>query len=56
MRVGGVACVTNMAAGLSDHTLSHEGVLASGAMIVSHLQALLMGALPRLATYPAASD
>jgi purine-nucleoside phosphorylase len=55
MRVGGVACVTNMAAGLADHRLSHEGVLASGAVIVGHLQTLLMGALPRLATYPTTS-
>jgi purine-nucleoside phosphorylase len=54
MRVGGLACVTNMAAGLADHPLSREDVLASGAANVGHLQALLMGALPRLATYPAA--
>jgi purine-nucleoside phosphorylase len=52
MRVGGVACVTNMAAGFADHALSHEDVLASSAAIVDRLQALLMGALPRLATSP----
>jgi purine-nucleoside phosphorylase len=55
MRVGGVACVTNMAAGLADGPLTHEDVLASSAQNVGQVQALLMGALPRLATYPAAS-
>jgi purine-nucleoside phosphorylase len=53
MRVGGLACVTNMAAGLGEHPLTHEGVLASSATYFGHVQALLMGALPRLATYPA---
>jgi purine nucleoside phosphorylase len=44
-----------MAAGLADGPLTHEDVLASSAQNVGQVQALLMGALPRLAQYPAAS-
>ncbi len=50
MRVGGLANVTNMAAGLGHGPLSHEQVLRASAANVSTLQALLAGALPRLAT------
>jgi purine-nucleoside phosphorylase len=49
MRVGGLANVTNMAAGLDSRPLRHEDVLRSSAENVSYLQALLAGALPRLA-------
>ena len=52
MRVGGLASVTNMAAGLSEKTLTHEDVLVSSAANAGYVQTLLMGALPRLATYP----
>lgn len=52
MRVGGLASVTNMAAGLSEKTLTHEDVLVSSAANAGYVQMLLMGALPRLATYP----
>ena len=52
MRVGGVASVTNMAAGLAKQPLTHEDVLVSSAANASYIQTLLMGALPRLATYP----
>ena len=55
MRVGGLASVTNMAAGLSERTLTHEDVLVSSAANASYVQTLLMGALPRLATYPGQS-
>ncbi len=48
MRVGGLANVTNMAAGLEDRPLRHEEVLRSSAANVATLQALLAGALPRL--------
>jgi len=55
MRVGGLASVTNMAAGLSEKTLTHEDVLVSSAANAGYVQTLLMGALPRLATYPGQS-
>jgi purine-nucleoside phosphorylase len=55
MRVGGLASVTNMAAGLSNQPLSHEDVLISSAANSPNVQMLLMGALPRLATYPGAA-
>jgi purine-nucleoside phosphorylase len=48
MRVGGLANVTNLAAGLEKRPLRHEDVLRSSAANVSSLQALLAGALPRL--------
>jgi purine-nucleoside phosphorylase len=48
MRVGGLANVTNMAAGLEGRPLRHEDVLRSSAANVVNLQALLAGALPRL--------
>ena len=51
MRVGGLASVTNLAAGLSEKTLTHEDVLVSSAANAGYVQTLLMGALPRLATY-----
>lgn len=52
MRVAGLASVTNMAAGLATQPLTHEDVLVSSAANSGHVQTLLMGALPRLATYP----
>lgn len=52
MRVGGLASVTNMAAGLANQPLTHEDVLVSSAANSGAVQTLLMGALPRLATYP----
>jgi len=44
--------VTNMAAGLSRQHLTHEDVLVCSAANAGYVQSLLMGALPRLATYP----
>jgi len=51
MRVGGLASVTNMAAGLATQPLTHEDVLVSSAANAGYVQTLLMGALPLLATY-----
>ncbi|MGQ0553199.1 MAG: purine-nucleoside phosphorylase [Planctomycetota bacterium] len=52
LRVGGVACITNMAAGIGPGTLSHEDVLRSSAANMASLQVLLGGAIPRLAKMP----
>lgn len=54
MRVVGLGCVTNMAAGLSPTPLGHEEVLLHSAEISANLQLLLSGALSRLAQAPAA--
>lgn len=51
MRVGGLGSVTNPAAGLVDTKLSHSGVLKSSANNIHNLQALLAGAIPKLATW-----
>lgn len=52
MRVVGLGCVTNMAAGLSPTPLGHEEVLLHSAEISANLQLLLSGALSRLAQAP----
>jgi purine-nucleoside phosphorylase len=51
MRVGGLGSVTNFAAGLVEHKLSHSGVLKSSASNADHLQGLLAGSIPQLATW-----
>ena len=53
MRVGGLANVTHLAAGLGTGPLSHEAVLRASASNASNLQALLAGAVPRLTTWSA---
>jgi purine-nucleoside phosphorylase len=50
LRVGGLASVTNMAAGLAKVPLTHEDVLVSSAANSANVQMVLTGALPRLAT------
>ncbi len=50
MRVGGLASVTNMAAGLADGPLSHEEVLRSSATNAALVQGLLCNVVPALAT------
>lgn len=49
MRVAGIGCVTNLAAGVSEHPLGHEDVLRSSALNAANLQTLLSGLIPRLA-------
>lgn len=48
MRVIGLGCVTNLAAGVSDTPLGHEDVLRSSALNAANLQTLLAGLIPRL--------
>ncbi|MFT7464195.1 MAG: purine-nucleoside phosphorylase [Pseudohongiellaceae bacterium] len=48
MRVVGLGCVTNMAAGMSPNPLDHEEVLLHSAEISANLQLLLSGALAPL--------
>ncbi len=47
MQVLGISCVTNMAAGITAHPLSHEEVLATGRATEQQLAALLTGFIPR---------
>jgi purine-nucleoside phosphorylase len=49
IRVLGISCVTNMAAGILDKPLSHEEVLETGQRVSGQFIALLRAVLPRLA-------
>lgn len=49
VRVLGISCVTNLAAGLGGPKLSHDEVTAVGAGVRDRLAALLRGVLPRVA-------
>lgn len=49
MKVLGISCVTNMAAGILDQPLSHEEVTATGKKAESSLRRLLLGLLKQLA-------
>lgn len=52
VRVAGVSCITNLAAGLSTHRLSHAEVIQNSQISVSKLARLLEGAVPRLVHRP----
>ena len=41
MRVAGVSCITNQAAGISPHPLSHTEVLETTALVAEHFEALV---------------
>jgi len=49
LRVLGISCVTNLAAGLSGRKLSHEEVLETGERVKGSLMALLRAIIPRIA-------
>ena len=49
LEVLGISCVTNVAAGLIEQTLSGEEVLAVGARVAGRFSQLLRGLLPRMA-------
>lgn len=51
MEVLGIACVTNMAAGIDACPLSHEEVMETGRGVEQQLAALLLGIVPRAAAY-----
>jgi len=48
MKVLGISCVTNMAAGISPQRINHEEVLETGAMVRDTLVKFLKALLPRL--------
>jgi purine-nucleoside phosphorylase len=49
MRVLGISCITNMAAGVLPRKIAHEEVLETGAMVRDTLQRFLTALLPKLA-------
>ena len=49
IRVLGISCVTNMAAGMLDQPLVHTEVLETGERVKSQFIALLRAAIPRIA-------
>ncbi|MGH9729542.1 MAG: purine-nucleoside phosphorylase [Candidatus Acidiferrales bacterium] len=49
IRVLGISCVTNMAAGILDKPLDHKEVLATGERVKDNFIALLRAVLPRIA-------
>ncbi|RRA48745.1 purine-nucleoside phosphorylase [Acidipila sp. EB88] len=51
VEVLGISCVTNMAAGVDAHPLSHEEVMETGRGVEQQLTALLNGIVPRAAAY-----
>ena len=51
MEVLGISCVTNMAAGIEPHALTHEEVLETGRAVEQQLAGLLAGIVPRVAAY-----
>lgn len=48
VRVLGISCITNLAAGLSGHPLSHQEVMEVGNTVRTRLARLVAGTLPRL--------
>lgn len=49
IRVLGISCVTNMAAGILDQPIHHQEVIDTGERVKSHFVALLQAVMPRLA-------
>jgi purine-nucleoside phosphorylase len=52
IRVLGISCVTNMAAGILDQPLNHDEVLETGKRVSAQFVALLRAIIPRLAADP----
>jgi purine-nucleoside phosphorylase len=48
IRVLGISCVTNLAAGILDQVLSHDEVLATGERVRDEFAALLRAVIPRI--------
>lgn len=49
IRVLGISCVTNMAAGILDQVLDHKEVMVTGERVKGQFIALLRAVLPRIA-------
>ena len=49
IRVLGISCVTNMAAGILDQPINHQEVLETGERVKSQFEALLRAVIPKIA-------
>ena len=49
IRILGISCLTNMAAGILDQEINHAEVLETGERVRSHFVALLRAVIPRIA-------
>jgi purine-nucleoside phosphorylase len=49
IRVLGISCVTNMAAGILDQTINHAEVMETGERVKTQFIALLRAVIPRIA-------
>lgn len=49
IRVLGISCVTNMAAGILDVVINHQEVLETGERVKGHFMALLRAVIPKIA-------
>lgn len=56
LRVLGISCITNLAAGLGSTPLSHQEVMEVGAQVRDRLAGLVRGVLPRIARQNLASE
>jgi purine-nucleoside phosphorylase len=50
IKVLAISCVTNMAAGILDQSLSHKEVMETGERVRSSFEALLRAVLPHIAS------
>ena len=50
LRVLGISCVTNAAAGILDQPLDHKGVLETAERVKGQFMALLRGVIPDIAS------
>ena len=50
IRVLGISCVTNMAAGILDRELNHAEVMETGERVSGQFVALLRAVIPRIAS------
>jgi len=48
VRVAGLSCITNLAAGLSPHKLSHQEVIDTSAQTADQMKTLILSTLPKL--------
>lgn len=48
IKVLGISCITNLAAGISDETINHEEVMETGAKVAGVFQELLRRIIPKL--------
>ena len=53
MKILGISCITNLAAGLSEHALSHQEVMETAEQVRNQFVQLLQGILQAMAAQPA---